>query len=90
MTPYYVTAQVSLKKINGKWKGIILLILLKKDSRFNKIKQILPSISSKVLIDNLDALEQDGLIKKKNNNYSLTFRGNNVAELTVSIIESLN
>lgn len=89
MPGYFVNAQVSLKKVNGKWKGVILLILLKKDYRFNKIKQIIGRISAKVLTDNLDLLEADGLIKKYENVYSLTIRGRRIAHLTLSIIDNL-
>lgn len=86
---YYTNAQESLNKINGKWKGLILITLLKKDYRFNKIKQILEKISSKVLVDNLEQLEVDGLIKKKDRVYSLTTSGHKIAELTISILDNL-
>jgi len=52
------------KKIGGKWKPIILIILRDKPARFNKIKQLIPGVSGNMLTKSLKELERDKLIKK--------------------------
>lgn len=48
--------------IGNKWKILIIRDLLKGKSRFKDLKEGINGISSKVLTDNLRALESDGLI----------------------------
>lgn len=59
------------KKIGGKWKPIILIILRDKPARFNKIKQLMPGVSGNMLTKNLKELENDRLITKIDGDYSL-------------------
>lgn len=55
-----VTATIAL--IGGRWKTIILYILSDHTRRFGEIAARMPSISRKVLTEQLKELEADGLI----------------------------
>lgn len=57
-----VTRAMSI--IGGKWKPIILNCIGEKQIRFGKLNQIIPSISNKVLSNELKELELFGLIKR--------------------------
>ncbi|SHN34151.1 helix-turn-helix domain-containing protein [Chitinophaga sp. CF418] len=48
--------------VGGKWKLLILLILIDKPVRFGKLFMLLSPISKKVLTQELRELEEDGLI----------------------------
>ena len=51
-----------LKLIGGKWKPVILYCLRSDTRRFGEISARIPSLSRKVLTDQLKELEQDQLI----------------------------
>ena len=51
--------------IGGRWKVIILHVLSKHARRFGEINVRVPSISRKVLTEQLRELEADGLISRK-------------------------
>jgi DNA-binding HxlR family transcriptional regulator len=51
-----------LKLIGGKWKPVILYCLRADTRRFGEIAARIPTISRKVLTDQLKELEQDNLI----------------------------
>jgi DNA-binding HxlR family transcriptional regulator len=57
--------ELQRKKISGKWKPIILCIIHKRSLRFNKIKQLMPLISSRMLSQCLKEMESNGLLEKK-------------------------
>jgi DNA-binding HxlR family transcriptional regulator len=48
--------------IGGKWKPIIIYILANGQLRFGKLLIFIPTISKKVLTEQLRELEEDGLI----------------------------
>jgi DNA-binding HxlR family transcriptional regulator len=54
-----------LALIGGRWKLIILHVLSKHTRRFGEINVRIPSISRKVLTEQLRELEADGLISRK-------------------------
>ncbi|MET1056044.1 MAG: helix-turn-helix domain-containing protein [Pedobacter sp.] len=58
-----VTATIAL--IGGRWKTIILYILSDHTRRFGEIAARMPSISRKVLTEQLKELEADGLISRQ-------------------------
>jgi DNA-binding HxlR family transcriptional regulator len=62
-TPCPVTATIAL--IGGRWKTIILYVLSDHTRRFGEIAARMPSISRKVLTEQLKELEADGLISRK-------------------------
>jgi DNA-binding HxlR family transcriptional regulator len=54
------------KLIGGKWKLIILQILIFKGTkRFNELRKMINGVSQTMLTNQLRALEYDGLVKRK-------------------------
>lgn len=88
---YYCYFELTLQVIGGKWKPIILYHLgANRVMRFAKFKKAIPNITEKMLIQQLRALEADGLVHRKvyrqvppKVEYSLT-------ELGLSIVPILN
>ncbi len=75
-----------------KWRPVIIDRLLKGPKRFNELKQTMPDISSKVLVDNLTNLEKEGVLKRKVNTvspisvtYSLTEKGQDLENVLKAI-----
>jgi len=58
-------AMETIALIGGRWKVIILHVLSKDARRFGEINVRIPSISRKVLTEQLRELEADGLISRK-------------------------
>jgi DNA-binding HxlR family transcriptional regulator len=54
----------TMNLIGGKWKPIILWVLQKGPKRFGILDLYIPSISRKVLTEQLKELEIDGLIER--------------------------
>ena len=63
MSPCPVTTTLSV--IGGKWKPIILWIIRDGKKRFGEMKRLLPSITQKMLTQQLRELEQDGVIHRE-------------------------
>lgn len=61
-----VTGMIQL--IGGKWKPIILYCLRSEKRRFGEISARIPSLSRKVLTEQLKELEEDGLLTRKQYN----------------------
>ncbi len=57
--------QVAMKKIDGKWKIIILAYISQNENRFSLLKKRIPSITDKMLSQQIKELEQDGLLTRK-------------------------
>ena len=80
--------------IGGKWKPIIIYILSIGSLRFGKPLIFLPSISRKVLTDQLREMEADGLINRKKFSeipprvvYSLTESGKKIVPIFYSMAD---
>ena len=54
-----------MEKIGGYWKPIILFNLLSGTKRYNELKRSIPTITEKVLIQQLKQLENDGLLIRR-------------------------
>jgi DNA-binding HxlR family transcriptional regulator len=54
-----------MEKIGGYWKPIILFQLLSGPKRYGELKRAVPTITEKVLIQQLKQLEADQLINRK-------------------------
>jgi DNA-binding HxlR family transcriptional regulator len=83
-----VTATITL--IGGRWKPIILFNLSDRTRRFGEIAARIPTISRKVLSEQLKELEADGMISRQEFKeipprveYSLTELGNSVRPLLI-------
>jgi DNA-binding HxlR family transcriptional regulator len=63
----FVTCPVTyvMEKIGGYWKPIILFNLLSGTKRYNELKKSIPTITEKVLIQQLKQLQNDGLLIRK-------------------------
>lgn len=51
--------------VGGKWKPILIYLLANGEMRFGRLLMHTPTISKKVLTDQLKELEEDGLITRK-------------------------
>lgn len=86
--------EATLKVIGGKWKPIILCLLSNNTLRYNKIQQLIPNISPKMLTKQLRELQNDGLVLRKVHSqippkveYSITEYGLTVLPILESLYE---
>ncbi len=57
--------EFTLSLINGKWKLIILKELSQGALRYGELLKCIPTVSAKVLIQQVRELERDGLVTRK-------------------------
>jgi|SRR6478735_1019594 len=55
----------TLERIGGRWKPLILFHLKDGIMRYNELRKAIPSISEKMLIQQLRELETDELVERK-------------------------
>ena len=81
--------------LGGRWKFIILYTMRNSAKRFGQINQFIPSISNKVLTEQLRELEEDDIIQRRvltdripvNVEYSLTEKGKEIIPI-LSLMEN--
>lgn len=56
--------KVALSVIGGKWKATILWHLNQKTMRFNELNRAIPSITRKILTQQLREMEADGIVHR--------------------------
>jgi DNA-binding HxlR family transcriptional regulator len=62
---YNIPVEATLEVMGGKWKAVILCHLDKGDKRTSELKRLMPSITQKMLTQQLRELEDDGLVKRQ-------------------------
>ena len=78
--------------IGGKWKPVIIWLLLQEPKRFGELHKSIPGIALKVLSRQLKELEADGIIKRKaypvvppKVEYSLSAKGSTLRDMMESL-----
>ncbi|MBC1457789.1 winged helix-turn-helix transcriptional regulator [Listeria newyorkensis] len=61
---YNISVEATLEVIGGKWKCVILCHLTHGKKRTSELKRLIPSITQKMLTQQLRELEQDGIINR--------------------------
>ena len=61
--------------LSDPWTMLIIRDLLKKDMRFRDFEYSLEGISSRTLTSKIKYLENEGIVTKKNLEYSITLKG---------------
>ncbi len=59
---YHIPAEATLEVIGGKWKMLILCHLTKGAKRTSELRKVMPSITQKMMTQQLRELEEDGLV----------------------------
>ena len=79
---------ITLNKIGGRWKPLILFHLSKEKKRYSELRRSIPAITEKMLIQHLRELETDNLIKRMampvvppHVEYSLTKKGKDLSPI---------
>ncbi len=90
---YYCAMELTLQLIGGKWKPLILYRLGQEGTRrFSELKRSMPSITQKMLTQQLRELESDGIVHRDvyaevppKVEYSLTEMGRSVLPLLTQL-----
>lgn len=64
MKRYNLGIEATLEIIGGKWKSLIICLLMSGVKRTSELQRKIPGISQKVLIQQLRELEKDGLVRR--------------------------
>jgi DNA-binding HxlR family transcriptional regulator len=84
--------EFALTVLGGKWKTIILAYLSERPCHYGELRQLLPGLSDKVLMDRLKDLQRSGLVARGNGSaaksrspYVLTARGATLAPILTDL-----
>lgn len=65
MKQYHLGIEATLEILGGKWKALIICLLMSGAKRTGELERGIAGISQKVLIQQLRELERDGLVNRK-------------------------
>lgn len=84
--------EATLQFIDGKWKGVVLWHLLGDTLRFSQLRRLLPSVTQRMLTNQLRELEADGFVARRvyaevppKVEYSLTERGRTLEPVILAL-----
>ncbi|CAB3751237.1 winged helix-turn-helix transcriptional regulator [Paraburkholderia solisilvae] len=82
----------ALAVLSGRWKAVILYVLLEGPQRTCELENRIAGISQKVLIEQLRALEEHGMVSRQasareSQGYRLTSLGESLRPVLYSLIE---
>ncbi len=69
---YGCPVELSLDRIGGKWKTVILARLKDAPLRYGQLRRLIPGLSDKVLTQRLRELEDVGFVMRSSGNEALT------------------
>lgn len=86
----FCNASKTLRLITGRWKLSILFSLLEKNQRtFSEFKQLLPTVSDRILALQLRQLVDDLIVTKETKGTSVTYTLTSKGEALQNILKSL-
>lgn len=60
-----IPAERALKVIGGRWKVFVLYYLFERPHRLSELRRLIPSVSQKVLVQQLRELEEHGIVHRE-------------------------